>query len=213
MIALIFSIACHEIFSIFSSECLDIFHWMPRDIFDVFSGRFAFLHEKSASLIKPAHFFNALFWINFHWGVQNGWKSWKTMLYVFCLFTPLYRRFRLSRVSQRIDLDEIYRLASKIVNFTPCGSVFDGFCVEALKIAKKSKENLMKIWWKSYGNLLKTYENLRNLKKCKKSYENLLKIYGNLRTLTKCKKIYENLLKICGNLRNLTKYKKICENL
>ena len=98
MIALIFSIECHEIFSIFSSECLDIFHWMPRDIFDVFSGRFALLHEKSASFIKNAHFFNALFWINFHWGAQNGWKSWKTMFYVFCLFTPLFRRFRLSRV-------------------------------------------------------------------------------------------------------------------
>ena len=60
---------------------------------------------------------------------------------VFCLFTPLNRRFRLSRVSQRIDLDEIYRLVSKFFNFTPCGSVFDRFCVEALKMA----ENLMKI--------------------------------------------------------------------
>ena len=51
------------------------------------------------------------------------------MFYVFCLFTPLYRRFRLSRVSQRIDLDEIYRLVSKILNFTPCGSVFGRFCI------------------------------------------------------------------------------------
>ena len=47
----------------------------------------------------------------------------------FCLFTPLYWRFRLSRVSQMIDLDEIYRLVSKILNFTPCGSVFGRFCV------------------------------------------------------------------------------------
>ena len=51
------------------------------------------------------------------------------MFYFFCLFTTLYRRFRLSRVSQSIDLDEIYRLVSKILNFTPCGSVFDRFCV------------------------------------------------------------------------------------
>ena len=51
------------------------------------------------------------------------------MSYVFCLFTCLYRRFRLSRVSQSIDLDEIYRLVSKILNFTPCGSVFARFCV------------------------------------------------------------------------------------
>ena len=65
----------------------------------------------------------------------------KTMFYVFCLFTPLYRRFRLSRVSHAQDLDEIYRLVSKILNFTPCGSVFDRFCVEALKMA----ENRMKI--------------------------------------------------------------------
>ena len=51
------------------------------------------------------------------------------MFYVFCLFTPLYRRFRLSRVSHAQDLDEIYRLVSKILKFTPCGSVFGGFCV------------------------------------------------------------------------------------
>ena len=62
------------------------------------------------------------------------------MFYVFCLFTPLYRRFRLSRVSQRIDLDEIYRLVSKILNFTPCGSVFDRFCVEALKMAENAEK-------------------------------------------------------------------------
>ena len=62
------------------------------------------------------------------------------MFYVFCLFTPLYRRFRLSRVSQTIDLDEIYRLVSKILNFTPCGSVFDRFCVEALKMAENHEK-------------------------------------------------------------------------
>ena len=77
------------------------------------------------------------------------------MFYVFCLFTPLYRRFRLSRVSQSIDLDEIYRLVSKILNFTPCGSVFDRFCVEALKMV----ENLMKI----NENLMKIQENLMKI--------------------------------------------------
>ena len=46
-----------------------------------------------------------------------------------CLFTPLYRHFRLSRVSQTQECEEIYRLVSKILNFTPCGAVFDRFCV------------------------------------------------------------------------------------
>ena len=55
------------------------------------------------------------------------------MFYVFCLFTPLFRRFRLSRAWHAQDLDEIYRLVSKILNFMACGSVFDRFCVEALK--------------------------------------------------------------------------------
>ena len=47
----------------------------------------------------------------------------------FCFFTPLYRRFRLSHVSRTIDLDEIYRLVSKIFNFMPYGSVLSRFCV------------------------------------------------------------------------------------
>ena len=112
---------------------------------------------------------------NFHWGAQNAWKYRKTGFYVFCLFTPLYRRFRLSRAYQSIDLDEIYRLVSKILNFMPCGSVFDRFCVEKrskwLKISWKS----MKIYWKSVENLMKIYRT---------SNENLMKIYwtsiGNL---------------------------------
>ena len=64
------------------------------------------------------------------------------MFYVFCLFTPLFRRFRLSRAWHAQDLDEIYRLVSKILNFMACGSVFDRFCVEVLKMG----ENLMKIY-------------------------------------------------------------------
>ena len=51
------------------------------------------------------------------------------MFYVFCIFTSLFRRFRLSRVSQTIDLEEIYRLVSKILNFAPYGSVLSRFCV------------------------------------------------------------------------------------
>ena len=47
----------------------------------------------------------------------------------FLLFYPLYWRFRLSRVSHAQDLDEIYRLVSKILNFMPWGSLFGRFCV------------------------------------------------------------------------------------
>ena len=49
------------------------------------------------------------------------------MLYVFCRFTPLFRCFRPSRVSQTIELEEIYRLVSKILNFMLCGSVLSRF--------------------------------------------------------------------------------------
>ena len=43
--------------------------------------------------------------------------------HIVCLFTSLFRHFRLSRVSKSIDLDETYRLVLKIINFMPCGSV------------------------------------------------------------------------------------------
>ena len=56
-------------------------------------------------------------------GVQNGWKCRKTGFYVFCLFTPLFRCFRLPRVPQREELFELYRLISKILHFMPSGSV------------------------------------------------------------------------------------------
>ena len=136
-------------------DIFDIFQWMPwyfplnaaRYFRCVFRKICTFTWKINASLIKNknAHFFNALFWINFHWGAQNGWKSWKNMFYVFCLFTPLYRRFRLSRVSQTIDLDEIYRFVSKILNFMPCGSVFGRFCV----LWKNISESPYKIYLKS----------------------------------------------------------------
>ena len=61
------------------------------------------------------------------------WSKWlkigKAMFYVFCLFTSLRGRFRLSPVSQTIDLEEIYRLVSKILNFMACGSVLGRFFV------------------------------------------------------------------------------------
>ena len=51
------------------------------------------------------------------------------MFYFSCLSKPLYGRYRLSRASQAIDLEEIYRVVSKILNFMPCGLVLDRFCV------------------------------------------------------------------------------------
>ena len=66
------------------------------------------------------------------------------MFYVFCLFTPLYRRFRLSRVSHAQECEEIYRLVSKILNFMPCGSVFNRFCVEALKMAENHEKHVLR---------------------------------------------------------------------
>ena len=53
----------------------------------------------------------------------------KRMFYVFCLFTRLYLRFRLSHALQTADLEEIYRLVSKILNFIACGLVLNRFCV------------------------------------------------------------------------------------
>ena len=53
----------------------------------------------------------------------------KTRFYIFYFFTPLYGRFRLSHALQTIDLEEIYRLVSKIVSFMACGSVLGRFSV------------------------------------------------------------------------------------
>ena len=102
---------------------------------------------------RPKSLKNASFLRIFHQGAQIGCKSRKTGFYVFCLFTPLYRRFRLSRASQTIDIEKIYRLVSKILNFMPCGSVLSRFCVQcknfvssASKIYRKSTENLSKFY-------------------------------------------------------------------
>ena len=49
----------------------------------------------------------------------------KNQVLCFLGLTSLYRRFKLSHASQKIDLEEIYRLLSKNHNFMPCGSVFE----------------------------------------------------------------------------------------
>ena len=58
------------------------------------------------------------------WRCLNWLKIAKNYVSRFFNFSPLYRRFRLSRVFRTIDIEEIYRLVSKILNFKPCGSVF-----------------------------------------------------------------------------------------
>ena len=90
------------------------------------------LWELRADLFKKRLKFskNASFPRFFHQGAQIGCKSRKNGFYVFCLFTPLYGRFRLSRALQTIDIEKIYRLVSKILNFTAYGSVLDRFCVQ-----------------------------------------------------------------------------------
>ena len=77
----------------------------------------------------------------------------KTMFYVFWFFTPLYWRFRLSHALQTVDLEEIYRLVSKILNFMACGLVLGRFCVScknfaasASKIYRNSNEILSKFY-------------------------------------------------------------------
>ena len=114
--------------------------------------------------------------INFRsWGVQNGCKSWKTMFYVFCFFTPLYWHFRLSHELQTIDLEEIYRLVSKILNFMACGSVLGRFSVSC----KNFVASASKIYWKINEILSKFYRNsieiLSNF--YRSSIENLSKSY------------------------------------
>ena len=79
---------------------------------------------------RPKSLKNASFLRFFRQGAQIGCKSRKTCFYVFCLFTSLYGRFRLCRASQTIDIEKIYRLVSKILNFMPSGSVLDRFCVQ-----------------------------------------------------------------------------------
>ena len=81
----------------------------------------------------------------FHVGAQIGCKSRKTTFYVFWLFTPLFRRFRLSGVVLGEELFEIYRFVSSILHFMPSGSISENLS----KIYRKSIEHLSKIYRKS----------------------------------------------------------------
>ena len=96
---------------------------------------------------------------------------------IFCIFTSLYPRFRLSRAWQTIDLEEIYRLVSKILNFMACGSVLGRFFVfcksfvaSASKIYRISIELRTKFYRNSIEILTKLYRN---------SIEILSKFYRN----------------------------------
>ena len=125
------------------------------------------------------------------------------MFYVFCLFTPLYQRFRLSRVSQTQEHEEIYRLVSKILNFMPCGSVLGRFCVQykifvtwASKIYRNSIEILSKFYLNSIEILSKFYRNsIELLSKCyRNSIELLLKFYRT--SIENLLKFYRNSIEI-----------------
>ena len=128
----------------------------------------------------------------FYWGAQNAWKCRKTKFYVFCLFTPLYRRFRLSRVWHAQECEEIYRLVSKILNFIACGSVLGRFSVScenfvgsASKVHRNSIEILSKFYrnsieilskfsWNSTEILSKFYRNVSDIQS--KFYRNSMEI-------------------------------------
>ena len=112
--------------------------------------------------------------------------------YDFCLFTALYWCFRLSRASQTIDIEKIYRLVSKILNFMPCGSVWGRFCVQYKNFvasASKTQRNSIEILSKFYRNsneiLSKFYRN---------SIEILLKFYRN--SIEILSKFYRNSIEI-----------------
>ena len=125
------------------------------------------------------------------------------MFYVFCLFTPLYWRFRLSHALQTVDLEEIYRLVSKLLNFMPCCSVLGRFCVScknfvasASKIYHRSTEILSKFYRNSTEILPKFYRNsieiLSNF--YPNSDEILLKFYRN--SIEILSKFYRNSIEI-----------------
>ena len=97
----------------------------PQDVLVTppFCGLRADLLKKRLKSLK-----NVSFSRFFHQGAQIGCKPRKKGFYVFYIFTSLYWRFRLSRALQTIDLQEIYRLVTKIRNFIACGSVLSRWC-------------------------------------------------------------------------------------
>ena len=101
-------------------------------------GLCADLFKKRSKSLK-----NAAFSRFFHQGVQIGCKSRKTGFYVFCLFTTLYACFRLSHALQTVDLEEIYRLVSKILNFMASGWVLGRFCVSCKNFAGSASKGVL----------------------------------------------------------------------
>ena len=99
-------------------------------------------------------------------GAQIGWRSRKSGSRVFCILTPLYQHFRPCHVSQTINLEEIYRFVSKILNFMPCGLALGRFCVlwknfiaSASKIYRKSIQIVLKFNRNSIEILPTSYRN------------------------------------------------------
>ena len=83
------------------------------------------------------------------------------MFYVVCLLTPLYRRFRRSRVSHVQGLDRIYRLVSKILDFMACGSVLGDFCVSCKNFVGSASiinRNSIEILSKFYRNSIEKWK-------------------------------------------------------
>ena len=79
-----------------------------------------------ADLLEKCHYFAKMTFFGqfFLWGAQIACKSRRTTSHVFWL-----RRFTLSRASKTLNIEEIYRCISKILNFTPSGSVLNRFSV------------------------------------------------------------------------------------
>ena len=127
------------------------------------------------------------------WGLSEWVKITKNnFLRFFCFLPPLFRRFRLPRVPQTADLDEIYRLVSKIIHFMACGSELGRFgvsCKNFVDAASKFYRNCNEILSKFYRNsieiLSKFYRN---------SIEILSKFYRN--SIAILTKFYRNAIEI-----------------
>ena len=103
-------------------------------------------------------------------GGQIACKSRKTTFYVFCIFTPLYRRFSLSSVAHGSGFDEIYRLLSKILHLTSYGSksidfrqIFDRFSIDFRQI--------FEVWRRTAGGLEEAWGGLEeDLRMCQQNF-------------------------------------------
>ena len=108
--------------------------WPSQSQDGLVSLRMAQLVPRVAQLVPrmaqlwPTSWKNGRFLMIFPLGRSNWLQITKKSFYVFCIFAPLYRRFRPSRVLQTIELEKIYRFVLKILNFMPYGSVLSRFC-------------------------------------------------------------------------------------